>query len=51
VKITANHVRRNAHRSWYDQMTIRFSKRKPITIKYVRIDGCGSWETVAGSSQ
>jgi hypothetical protein len=50
VKITANHVRRNAHRSWYDRMTVRFSKRKSFTIKYVRIDGWGSWETVAGSS-
>lgn len=51
VQITANHVvRRNANRSWYDRMTIRFSKRKSFTIKYERIDGFGFWKTVAGSS-
>jgi hypothetical protein len=50
VKITANHVRRSANRSWYDRMTIRFSKRKSFTIKYERIDGFGFWKTVAGSS-
>jgi len=49
VKITANHVvRRNAHRSWYDRMTIRFSKRKSVTIKYEQIDGWGFWTIVAG---
>jgi hypothetical protein len=49
VKITANHVvRRNANKSWYDRMTIRFSKRKSVTIKYERIDGFGFWQTVAG---
>ena len=48
VKITANHVRRNAHRSWYDRMTIRFSKRKSVTIKYERIGGFGFWTIVAG---
>jgi hypothetical protein len=48
VKITANHVRRKANRSWYDRMTIRFSKTKSVTIKYERIDGIGFWKTVAG---
>jgi hypothetical protein len=49
VKITANHVvRQNANRSWYDRMTIRFSKSKSVTIKYERIDGFGFWKTVAG---
>lgn len=34
VTITANHVvRQNANRSWYDRMTIRFSKTKSVTIK------------------
>jgi hypothetical protein len=48
VKITANHVRHNAHRTWYDRMTIRFSKTKSVTLQYKRIDGNGFWDTVAG---
>ena len=49
VTITANHVvRQNANRSWYDRMTIRFSKAKSVTIKYERINGIGFWKTVAG---
>ena len=49
VRITANHVvRENARRSWYDRMTIRFSKRKFVTIRFERIDGVGFWETIHG---
>jgi hypothetical protein len=49
VRITASRVvRQNARRSWYDRMTIRFSKRKPVTIQFERIDGIGFWKTVAG---
>jgi hypothetical protein len=49
VTITANHViRQNANRSWYDRMTIRFSKTKSVTIQYGRINGLGYWKTVAG---
>jgi hypothetical protein len=49
VTITANHVvRQNANLSWYDRMTIRFSKTKSVTIKYERINGIGFWKTVAG---
>jgi hypothetical protein len=49
VKITANHVvRRNSHKSWYDRMTIRFSKTKAVVLQYKRIDGNGFWDTVSG---
>lgn len=49
VTITANHVvRQNANLSWYDRMTIRFSKTKSVTIKYERINGIGFWKTVSG---
>jgi hypothetical protein len=49
VTITANHVvRQNAHTSWYDRMTIRFSKTRFVTIQFERIDGFGFWKTVAG---
>jgi hypothetical protein len=49
VTITANHVvRQNANKSWYDRMTIRFSKTKSVTIQYERIDGIGYWKTVSG---
>lgn len=49
VTITANHVvRQNASLSWYDRMTIRFSKTKSVTIKYERINGIGFWKTVSG---
>jgi hypothetical protein len=49
VKITANHVvRQNAKKSWYDRMTIRFSKSKSVTIQFERVDGFGFWKTVAG---
>jgi hypothetical protein len=49
VTITANHVvAQNANTSWYDRMTIRFSKTKSVTIQYERINGIGFWKTVAG---
>lgn len=49
VTITANHVvRQNAKTSWYDRMTIRFSKSKSVTIQFERINGIGFWKTVAG---
>jgi hypothetical protein len=49
VKITASHVvRQNARKSWYDRITIRFSKTKSVTIQFERIDGIGFWKTVAG---
>ena len=49
VTITANDVvRQNATLSWYDRMTIRFSKTKSVTIKYERINGIGFWKTVSG---
>jgi hypothetical protein len=49
VKITANHViRMGAHKSWYDRMTIRFSKTKAVVLQYKRIDGDGFWDTVSG---
>jgi hypothetical protein len=49
VRITANHVvRENARRSWYDRMTIRFSKRKFVTIQFERIDGGGFWKVIHG---
>lgn len=49
VTISANHVvRQNANKSWYDRMTIRFSKNKSVTIQFERIDGFGFWKTVAG---
>jgi hypothetical protein len=49
VKITANHVvRQNAHKSWYDRMTIRFSKTRSVTLQFERVDGNGFWKTVAG---
>jgi hypothetical protein len=49
VTITANHVvRQSASKSWYDRMTIRFSKTKSVTLQFERIDGFGFWKTVAG---
>jgi hypothetical protein len=49
VKITVNHaVRQNAHKSWFDRMTIRFSKTKAVTLQYKRINGDGFWDTVSG---
>lgn len=48
VTITANHVRQSGNESWYDRMTIGFSKSKSVTIQYKRIDGLGFWQTVAG---
>jgi hypothetical protein len=49
VTIAANHVvRQNAKKSWYDRMTIRFSKKKSVTIQFERIDGIGFWKTIAG---
>jgi hypothetical protein len=48
VTITANHVVRQANTSWYDRMTIRFSKTKTVTIQFERINGIGFWKTVAG---
>jgi hypothetical protein len=42
-------VRQSADKSWYDRMTIRFSKSKSITMQFERIDGSGFWKTVAGS--
>jgi hypothetical protein len=49
VMITANHVvKQNAKTSWYDRITIRFSKSKSVTIQFERIDGFGFWKTVAG---
>lgn len=49
VTITANHVvGQNANRSWYDRMTIRFSKTRAVTIQYERVNGIGFWKTVAG---
>jgi hypothetical protein len=49
VTITASHVvRKNAKKSWYDRMTIRFSKKKSVTIQFERIHGIGFWKTVAG---
>ena len=49
VTITANHVvHQNAQKSWYDRMTIKFSKTKSVTIQFERIDGFGYWKTVAG---
>ena len=50
VTITADDVvRQSANKSWYDRMTIRFSKSKSLTIQFERIDGFGFWKTVAGS--
>jgi hypothetical protein len=49
VTITANHVvRQSAKKSWYDRMTIRFSKTKSVTIQYGRVSGYGYWTTVSG---
>ena len=48
VAITVSHVVKHRNKSWYDRMTIRFSKRKSVTIQYKRVDGFGFWETVAG---
>jgi hypothetical protein len=49
VTITANHVaRQNAGTSWYDRMTIRFSKTRSVTIQFKRISGFGFWQTLAG---
>jgi hypothetical protein len=48
VTITANHVRQNANKRWYDRMTIRFSKTRSVTIKFERTDGFGFWKQVAG---
>jgi hypothetical protein len=49
VTIAANHVvRRSAKKSWYDRVTIRFSKSKSVAIQFERIDGVGFWKTVAG---
>ena len=48
VTITASHVRQNANTSWYDRMTIRFSKTRSVIIRYERINGNGFWKTVAG---
>ena len=49
VTITASHVvRQNAKKSWYDRLTIRFTKTKSVTIQFERIDGLGYWKTVAG---
>jgi hypothetical protein len=49
VKITASHVvRQSARKSWYDRMTIRFSKSKSVTIQFERLDGFGFWKTVDG---
>jgi hypothetical protein len=49
VTITANHVvRQNASTSWYDRMTIRFSRTRSVTIQFKRINGFGFWQTVAG---
>jgi hypothetical protein len=48
VRITADHVRRNAHRSWYDRMTIRFSKTRSVVLQYKRTGGNGFWDTVSG---
>lgn len=51
VTIAANDVvRQSANKSWYDRMTIRFSKTKSITMQFERIDGSGFWKTVAGSA-
>jgi hypothetical protein len=48
VTITANDVvRQSANKSWYDRITIRFSKSKSLTIQFERIDGSGFWNTVA----
>jgi hypothetical protein len=49
VTITASHVvRQTGKKSWYDRMTIRFTKTKSVTIRLERIDGFGYWKTVAG---
>jgi hypothetical protein len=49
VRITANHVvRQNAHQSWYDRMTIRFSKTRSVVLQYKRAAGHGFWDTVSG---
>jgi hypothetical protein len=48
VTITADDVvRQSANKSWYDRITIRFSKNKSLTIQFERIDGSGFWNTVA----
>jgi hypothetical protein len=49
VTIAANHViRESAKKSWYDRMTIRFRKRKPVTIRFERINGIGFWKIIHG---
>jgi hypothetical protein len=49
VTITASHVvRQNARTSWYDRLTIRFSKTRSVSIQFERIDGFGFWKTISG---